>query len=100
MTAEKSMAGALVVAVLLGAGGEVFRRTAAFEDALSAAQERMATQRPGGALISEDAERDVRWTRSLPVVGALVNALSMQEEANALEHLVASLTAATQREAY
>jgi len=68
------MTGALLVAILLGAGGEVFRRTAAFEDTLSDAQERMATQSPGGALISEDAERAVRWTLSLPVVGALVNA--------------------------
>lgn len=62
----------LLVGILLLAAGTVFRRAAAFEEALSSAQEQIATQNPAGALALENAERAARWTASLPVVGSMI----------------------------
>lgn len=70
----KATLGYLLVGILLLAGGDAFRRVAVLEDALSAAHERLATQNPGGALVSEDAERSARWTASLPLVGPPIGA--------------------------
>jgi hypothetical protein len=64
----------LVVVILLLAGGEVFRRTAAFEDALSAAQERLTTQNPADTVAQEDAARAARFGASFPVVGPRMRA--------------------------
>ena len=66
--------GALLVAILLLAGGDVFRRAAAFEDTLSAAQERLVTENPAFAQDPEDAERAGTWVASLPVVGLSIKA--------------------------
>ena len=62
--------GRLVVVILLLAGGEVLRRTAKFEDALSAAQEHLTTQNPS----EEDDERAAPLAASFPVVGPPISA--------------------------
>ncbi len=66
----RTTVGYLVVVVLLLAGGEVFRRTAKFEDALSAAQEHLTTQNPS----EEDDERAAPLAASFPVVGPPIRA--------------------------
>ena len=66
--------GSLVVVILLLAGGEVFRRTATFEDALSAAQEHLTTQNPADTLAQEDDARAAPLVASLPVVGPPIRA--------------------------
>lgn len=66
--------GYLLVAILLLAGGDVFRRAAAFEDTLSAAQERLTTENPARAQDPEDAGRAGAWVASLPVVGPSIRA--------------------------
>jgi hypothetical protein len=60
--------GSLVVVILLLAGGEVFRRTATFEDALSTAQEQLTTQNPADSPAQDDA-RVAPLVAALPVVG-------------------------------
>ena len=66
----KTTFGYVAVVMLLLAGGEIFRRTATFEDALSAAQERLTTLNPADALAREDdAERAAPLAASLPIVG-------------------------------
>jgi hypothetical protein len=66
----RTTVGYLVVVILLLAGGEVFRRTAKFEDALSAAQEHLTTQNPS----EEDDERAPPLAASFPVVGPPIRA--------------------------
>ena len=65
--------GYLVVVILLLASGEVFRRTATFEDALSAAQEHMTTQNEP-ATLAEDDERAAQLGAALPVLGPPIRA--------------------------
>jgi hypothetical protein len=66
--------GYLVVVTLLLGSGEVFRRTATLEDALSAAQEHLTTRNPADPLAQEDDERAAQLGASLPVVGPLIRA--------------------------
>jgi hypothetical protein len=69
-----TIVGSLVVVILLLAGGEVFRRTATFEDALSADQEHLTTQNPADTLAQEDDARAAPLVASLPVVGPPIRA--------------------------
>jgi hypothetical protein len=73
----RTTVGYLVVVILLLAGGEVFRRTARFEDALSAAQERLTTQNPSEA----DDERAAPLAASFPVVGPPIRADMQRQRA-------------------
>ena len=68
------MLGYLVVVILLLAGAETLRRTAAFEDALSAAQEHLTTQNPADTLAEENDARAAPLVASLPVVGRPIDA--------------------------
>ena len=70
----RTIAGHVVVVIVLLAGGEVFRRTATFEDALSSAEERLTTENPADTLPREDDERAVPLGASLPVVGSSIKA--------------------------
>jgi hypothetical protein len=86
----KAMLGYLVVVIVLLAGGEVFRRTATFEDALSAAQERLTTQNPSEA----DDERAAPLAASFPVVGPPIRA-DMQRQRALAAYWRADYTAAS-----
>jgi len=66
----RTTVGYLVVVILLLAGGEVFRRTAKFEDAFSAAQERLTTQNPS----NDEDEPAAPLAASFPVVGPPIRA--------------------------
>lgn len=71
----KTAFGYVVVLIVLLAGGEVFRRTATFEDALSTGQERLTTLNPADGLAREDdAERAAPLAASLPIVGPPIRA--------------------------
>ena len=66
--------GHLVIAILLLAGGEAFRRTATFEDALAAAEERLTTQNEADTTAPEDVGLTPPPVASLPVVGPRIMA--------------------------
>ncbi len=66
--------GYLVVVILLLTSGEVLRRTATFEDALSSAQEHLTTRHPADAPVQEDDERAAPLAASLPWVGPSIRA--------------------------
>jgi hypothetical protein len=66
--------GYVVVVTLLLAGGEVFRRTAMFEDAVASGQEHLTTQNPGDTVPHENDALAPPLIASLPVVGARIGA--------------------------
>ncbi|SRR5258706_7269716 len=66
--------GYIVVVILLLAGGELFRRTAVFEDAVAAAQQRLTTQNPADTVPQDSDALDPPLIASLPVVGARIGA--------------------------
>jgi len=65
----RTLLGYVVVVFLLLAGGEMFRRTAIFEDAVAAAQEHLTTQNAGDTLARENDVIAPPLVASLPVVG-------------------------------
>lgn len=79
--AVKALLGYLVVVILLLAGAEILRRTAAFEDALSAAHEHLTTQNPADALAEEHDAGAAPLVASLPVVGQSIDADLRRERA-------------------
>jgi hypothetical protein len=79
--AVKAMLGYLVVVILLLAGAEILRRTAAFEEALSAAHEHLTTENPADALAEEHDAGGAPLVASLPVVGRSIDADLRRERA-------------------
>ena len=65
--------GYLIVVILLLTGGEILRRTATFEDALSSTQEHLTTQNPADTPAQDD-ERAAPLAASLPWVGPSIRA--------------------------
>jgi hypothetical protein len=70
----KTPLGYVVVVIVLLAGGEMFRRTALFEDAIAVAQVHLTTQNPGDPLARENDALDPPLIASFPVVGPRIRA--------------------------
>lgn len=70
----RTAVGYLIIVILLLTSGEVLRRTAIFEDALSSAQEHLTTQNPVDTTAQEDDERAAPLAASLPWVGPSIRA--------------------------
>ena len=70
----RTAVGYLIVVILLLTSGEVLRRTATFEDALSSAQEHLTTQNPADTPAQEADERAAPLAASLPWVGPSISA--------------------------
>ena len=79
--AVKALLGYLVVVILLLTGAEILRRTAAFEDALSAAHEHLTTQNPADAFAEANDAGAAPLVASLPVVGRSIDADLRRERA-------------------
>ncbi len=70
----RTAVGYLIVVILLLTSGEVLRRTATFEDALSSAQEHLTTQNPADTPAQAADERAAPLAASLPWVGPSIRA--------------------------
>jgi hypothetical protein len=69
----RTVVGCLVVGIVLAAGGELFRRTATFEDALSADQEHLTTGNAADTSLAADEARTPQVIASLPIVGPRIS---------------------------